>query len=55
MRAATYYEGQVIETDVHVTTNHAGRFAFRVCPLPRDQVTQACFDLPQHQLTRWGG
>ncbi|KAL6757847.1 hypothetical protein V8C86DRAFT_1614582 [Haematococcus lacustris] len=45
-------EGQIIYPSIQMSTNHGGRMAFRVCPLPREQVTQACFDLPGHQLRR---
>lgn len=30
--AATYQEGQTVEVQVLITTNHYGRFEFRLCP-----------------------
>jgi 2',3'-cyclic-nucleotide 2'-phosphodiesterase (5'-nucleotidase family) len=30
--AATYKEGQTVELHVLLTTNHYGRFEFRLCP-----------------------
>lgn len=46
---ATYKEGSVIELKVILTTNHGGKFSFRVCPRRRD-LDAACFG--SNYLTR---
>jgi hypothetical protein len=40
---------------VYINSAHGGRHSFSVCPLPRQQATQACFDRPEHQLLKWDG
>ena len=51
MHAATYAEGGTIDITIDVSTPHWGRYRVSVCPLPADQVTQACFDNEAHWLT----
>lgn len=52
---ATYAAGQAVSIVMNFTANHAGRVSVRICPKPRAEVTQACFDDPAHQLTRVDG
>lgn len=52
IRTPDFSEGDVITTEIDLSTNHGGRMSFSVCPLPAAQATQACFDLPQHRLRR---
>lgn len=54
--AATYVQGQTIEIDLVITTNHYGRFEFKICEVglssdaERKELSQDCFD--QHQLVQ---
>ena len=41
-----------ILTSEFANVSLGGRMALSVCPLPREQATQACFDAPEHQLMR---
>jgi hypothetical protein len=52
IRTPDLTEGQVIETELQMWTNHGGRMSFSVCPLPADQATQECFQRPEHRLRR---
>ena len=52
---ATLTEGQVIDFGLYINAQHGGRHWFSVCPSSRQTATQACFDLPQNQLTRADG
>ncbi len=45
----------MINVTVYLDTNHGGRQHMSVCPLPKEQVTQACFDRPEHTLLRADG
>jgi hypothetical protein len=53
--AATLSAGQVVNFGLYINAQHGGRHWFSVCPLPRQQATQACFDKPEHQLVRADG
>lgn len=55
--AAVYLEGQTMEIDITVTTNHNGRFQFRICKIDgvskkaeRKQLTEECLD--EHVLVQ---
>ncbi len=50
--AATLTQGQTFTALITVTANHGGRMALAICPLPKDQVTQECFNRPENQLRR---
>lgn len=52
---ATLTAGQAYDFGLYINAQHGGRHWFGVCPLPRQQATQACFDLPQHRLVRADG
>ncbi|KIY93555.1 hypothetical protein MNEG_14408 [Monoraphidium neglectum] len=52
---ATLSAGQVVNFGLYINAQHGGRHWFSVCPLPRQQATQACFDKPEHQLVRADG
>ncbi|KAG2502093.1 hypothetical protein HYH03_000585 [Edaphochlamys debaryana] len=49
---ANLTEAQEIDITISINTNHGGRMALRLCPLARDQISHACFALPQNQLRR---
>ncbi len=55
--AITYAQGQVAQIEVFVSTNHNGRFRFRICQYRKnpfeteaDMLTDACFE--EHVLTQ---
>lgn len=50
--AANLTEAQELDVTITISTNHGGRMALRVCPLDRNQASQACFNEPQNQLRR---
>ncbi len=52
--SATFTEGQAIALEVTVSQGHKGRFSFAICPnsTADEAVTEDCFALKQHQLTR---
>lgn len=47
---ATYTQGEAIELKVHLTSNHGGKFMFRVCPW-QTSLDEACFGT--NYLYRW--
>lgn len=48
----TLTAGSVVNIKLVISTNHGGRMAMAICPLPRGQVTQECFDRPENRLRR---
>lgn len=46
---ATYNQGDAIELRVYLTSNHGGKFMFRVCPR-QTSLDEACFGT--NHLTR---
>lgn len=48
----TYKMNEKIKIKVYLSTNHGGRMSIKICPLPKEQATQECFDKLEHHLRR---
>jgi len=47
---ATYTQGGTVDLKVYLTSNHGGKFMFRICPR-QTNLDEACFGT--NYLTRW--